>query len=75
MVLADEAEDMIKIPTLHVIGCNDPLIAGSMALYNVCDGDTSVLLDHGKGHTIPREPEVVKLICEAIGQLIDGVNS
>lgn len=60
VVLSDESEVMITIPTCHIIGSLDPYLHGSMALYNVCDPDTAYLFDHAKGHTIPRDKDTVK---------------
>lgn len=72
MLLADEAKDMIlDIPTLHVLGCNDPYLAGAVSLYNMCDEDTAELLDHGMGHAIPRDVDTVELICNAARRLVD----
>jgi hypothetical protein len=69
-LLADETEDMLDVPTLHVIGCDDPFIAGAMTLYNMCDEYTAELFDHGKGHTVPRDAGAVKLLCEAVRRLV-----
>lgn len=42
------------------VGSLDPYLAGSIALYNVCDGDTAYLFDHAKGHTLPRDKDTVR---------------
>ncbi|KAJ5825487.1 serine hydrolase FSH [Penicillium riverlandense] len=65
-VLADECLDVIDVPTCHIIGSNDPYIHGAMALYSVCDADTSVLFDHGKGHTVPRDAQTIEELAEVI---------
>lgn len=65
-LLADECEDVIDIPTCHIVGCNDPYIHGAMALYTMCDEDTAILFDHGKGHTIPRDPRTISELSSAI---------
>ena len=70
MLLADETEVRIDIPTLHLVGCNDPYLTGSIALYNMCDEDNAELLDHGKGHTVPRDAESAKLVCIATKRLV-----
>jgi hypothetical protein len=49
MILADTNDEFIDIPTCHVLGAGDPYLTGAVALYNVCDEDTAVLFDHGKG--------------------------
>jgi hypothetical protein len=70
VLLADETEVRIDIPTLHVVGCNDPYLAGSMTLYNMCDEDNAELLDHVKGHTVPRDAESTRLVCKATKRLV-----
>lgn len=66
VVFSDESELMIDAHSLHVIGANDPYIAGSMSLYNDCNEDTAMLFDHGKGHTIPRDPRTLKELADNI---------
>ncbi|KAF4470999.1 ef-hand calcium-binding domain-containing [Fusarium albosuccineum] len=65
-LLADECEDIIDVPTCHVVGCNDPYIQGAMALYGMCNEDTAVLFDHGKGHTVPRDKRTIHELATAI---------
>ncbi|RYP03313.1 hypothetical protein DL765_010540 [Monosporascus sp. GIB2] len=65
-LLADEAENAIDVPTCHVIGCKDPYIHGAMALYSMCDEDTALLFDHGKGHTVPRDARTIRELAEAV---------
>ncbi|KAK7431024.1 hypothetical protein QQZ08_002554 [Neonectria magnoliae] len=65
-LLADECEDMIDIPTCHIVGCNDPYIQGAMALYSMCVEDVALLFDHGKGHTVPRDQRTVRELATAI---------
>ncbi|RYP39452.1 hypothetical protein DL767_002186 [Monosporascus sp. MG133] len=64
-LLADEVENAIDVPTCHVIGCNDPYIHGAMALYSMCDEDTALLFDHGKGHTVPRDARTIRELAVA----------
>lgn len=71
MLLADETELMVDIPTLHVMGCNDPFLAGAMSLYNMCDEDAAELFDHGKGHTVPRDDDAIRLISDATRRLVN----
>ncbi|KAF3760396.1 hypothetical protein M406DRAFT_324809 [Cryphonectria parasitica EP155] len=70
VLLADQSHDIIDIPTLHIIGCNDPYIAGAVALYNMCDQETAEMFDHGKGHTVPRDSMTIRELCDAIERLI-----
>lgn len=37
-----------------------------MALFGVCDDDTAVLFDHGKGHTVPRDAQTIQELAEVI---------
>lgn len=70
MVLADESDLYIDVPTLHVVGANDPYRYGALALYNVSDEDSAELFDTGKGHTIPRAGDVIVELGNAIRSLI-----
>ncbi|QUC19145.1 uncharacterized protein UV8b_03386 [Ustilaginoidea virens] len=65
-LLADECQDVIDVPSCHVVGCNDPYIDGAMALFGMCDRDTAVLFDHGKGHTIPRDARTLQELVAAV---------
>ncbi|KAI9653221.1 MAG: hypothetical protein M1821_007652 [Bathelium mastoideum] len=71
IVLADECDLIITIPTCHIIGSLDPYLAGSMALYNICDMDNAYLFDHAKGHTLPRDKETVR----EIGNILRDMSS
>ena len=92
VILADESELMVDVPTLHVVGANgtvpsppiygllwlqlmvrcrvDPFRHGAYALYNVCDPDTAVFFDTGKGHTIPRSGMVITELGDAVRGLM-----
>ena len=94
LILADEQEDMLDIPSLHVIGANgkgkspgvfdnwlililavpDPFRHGAFALYNICDPDTAIFFDTGKGHTIPRSGKVITELGDAVRQLVAQAN-
>ncbi|KAJ9487555.1 hypothetical protein VN97_g5756 [Penicillium thymicola] len=70
-ILSDEGgEEIIDVPTLHVVGANDPFRYGSYALYDICDPDTTELFDMGKGHVIPRSGLVINELSNAIRELI-----
>ncbi|KAJ5744005.1 hypothetical protein N7533_008875 [Penicillium manginii] len=71
VLLADEVEDMIDVPTLHVVGANDPFRHGAYALYNVCDPDTAIFFDTGKGHTIPRSGLVINELANAVRDIVE----
>ncbi|TVY82151.1 Esterase FUS5 [Lachnellula suecica] len=66
IVLADESDLTITIPTCHIIGSLDPYLAGSIALYNICEMDNAYLFDHAKGHTLPRDRETVRELGDII---------
>ncbi|KAH8881785.1 duf341 domain-containing protein [Thozetella sp. PMI_491] len=75
VLLADECEDVIDVPTLHIVGCSDPYILGALALYNMCDEDSAELFDHGKGHTVPRDARTIKELVDGIKRLTDKKES
>ncbi|KAJ5091764.1 hypothetical protein NUU61_006634 [Penicillium alfredii] len=75
VVLADEhfGEEIINIPTCHVIGAADPFLDASMALYNLCDPDSAELFDHGGGHVIPRTKKTVDDLTGVVRDMILSV--
>ncbi|KAG9247052.1 serine hydrolase FSH [Calycina marina] len=70
LILADVDGEVIDIPTCHVIGAQDPYLQGSMALFNVCDAETAHLFDHGKGHTLPRDPRTLKELGDVVREMM-----
>lgn len=74
IVLADQSDLTITIPTTHVIGSLDPYLAGSVALYNICDMDTTYLFDHAKGHTLPRDKHTIKELGDTIRLMISQLS-
>lgn len=73
IVLADESDLTITIPTCHVIGSLDPYLAGSIALYNICEMDNAYLFDHAKGHTLPRDKHTVKELGDIIRNMVFSI--
>ncbi|KAG6006661.1 hypothetical protein E4U21_006806 [Claviceps maximensis] len=71
IMLADESDNAIDLPTCHVVGCDDPYIDGAMSLYSMCDQDSADLFDHGNGHFIPREAQTLKELSVNISALVD----
>ena len=69
VVLSDTNEELIDIPTCHVVGADDPYLHGAMGLFNVCDQDLAILFDHGKGHTIPRDAQTL----QELGHVVRGM--
>ncbi|KJZ74255.1 hypothetical protein HIM_06261 [Hirsutella minnesotensis 3608] len=70
-MLADESEDLIDVPTCHIIGCKDPYVHGALALFNMCDPDTAQLFDHGQGHTLPRDEKTISELACYVQTTID----
>lgn len=70
LLLSDETEDVINIPTCHVVGALDPMIHSAMALYNLCDPDRAEIFDHGHGHIVPREKRTVKELGQVVRTMI-----
>lgn len=68
--LADEHGQIITMPTCHIIAYNDSLIDSAVALYHLCDQASATIVDHGKGHLVPRDPKSSKLMVKGIRDLI-----
>lgn len=75
VLMADQNQDVIDIPSLHIVGCSDPYVAGAVALYNMCDRDCAELFDHGKGHTVPRDARTIQELCDSIERVISTSSS
>lgn len=56
-----------------VVGSLDPYLAGSMALYNICEMDNAYLFDHAKGHTLPRDKETIRELGDTIRLMISNM--
>ena len=69
-LLADECDDVIDVPTLHIVGCNDPWLNGSLALFALCNDDVAVLFDHGKGHTVPRDAVTTRELARSLNESV-----
>lgn len=70
LVLADTCGDLIDIPTCHVVGAGDPYLKGAVALYNVCDENTAILFDHGKGHMVPRDAKTLQELVATVRRMV-----
>ena len=70
VALADEKGQMITIPTCHIIGCNDTVIDGCVALYHVCDENSATIVDHGKGHMVPHDEKSLGIMAKGMRDLI-----
>ncbi len=65
---------IFDLPTLHIIGSRDPFLATAMLLYNLCEPNSATLFDHGKGHIIVWEPEIVKSLIEVFREQIAAIS-
>ena len=72
-LLFDEVRQVFDLPTCHVIGASDHFIEASMALYNLCDPDTAVIFDHGKGHQLVWDPKKVSNLTQVVRQMVQQV--
>ncbi|KAL8706672.1 MAG: hypothetical protein Q9201_000306 [Fulgogasparrea decipioides] len=73
LFLADVDGVMFNLPTLHVIGSSDPLIDFALALYNLCDPETARIFDHGRGHQLIWEKNIVHDLCNVLREMIQDV--
>ena len=70
VILADEKGPIIGIPTCHIIGWNDTILDGALALYHLCDEDVANIVDHGKGHMIPHDEKSSGIMAKGLRDLI-----
>ncbi|KAF2419581.1 hypothetical protein EJ08DRAFT_43567 [Tothia fuscella] len=69
-LLKDWAENRkIHIPTLHVLGKEDPLYSEGIAMSKICSGDLTSVVTHNQGHCIPRDAGTVRAIVKAMEML------
>lgn len=57
---------IIRIPTVHIFGAQDPRYPASVTLTHLCDPLVKKVYDHGGGHDIPRRAEISKKVAELI---------
>lgn len=57
---------IIRIPTVHVIGARDQWYQESLELFKLCDAKTAKLYDHGQGHILPANRKVTMAIADLI---------
>ena len=70
-LVADECGQLITIPTCHIMAHNDAVADDAVALYHICEEDLASIVDHGRGHAIPKDTKSCKLIVQAIRDLIN----
>ena len=73
--LADEVGQIISVPTCHIMAYNDPLVDTVIALHHLCDQASATIVDHGRGHLVPRDPRSSKLIIKGVRDLIGRVKT
>ncbi|KAL6718182.1 hypothetical protein ACLMJK_004270 [Lecanora helva] len=64
-LLADETKQRIRVPSVSVIGKEDPIAGAARALYELCEEGKRGLVEWEGGHGIPRG--------EAQGRMVQGV--
>jgi len=64
-------ENVVKLPSVHIVGKEDDILPHSLALYELCNEGTASLIYHSKGHMIPRDQETVKVMARSIRTLIN----
>jgi hypothetical protein len=57
---------VLGIPTVHVVGREDELYEDALKMYGLCEEESKVLVEHEKGHVIPRDGETVGRMARAI---------
>jgi hypothetical protein len=62
--------EVIKIPTLHVFGCEDAFLSSAISLFNVCEQSCAYMFDHGLGHIVPRDADNVNNLGVLLQDLI-----
>lgn len=72
-LLADQDGLLMPIPTCHILAYNDVMVAESVALYHLCDEELANIVDHGRGHTIPRDPQSCGRMTDGIRKMLDCV--
>ncbi len=69
-ISADECGQLITIPTCHILGYNDVLVDQAVGLFHLCKEEVATMVDHGRGHAIPKDPKSWRMIISGIQGLI-----
>ena len=67
---ADECGQLITIPTCHILGYNDVLVDQAVGLFHLCKEELATMVDHGRGHAIPKDAKSWRLIISCIRELM-----
>ncbi|KAH8652665.1 serine hydrolase FSH [Tricladium varicosporioides] len=62
---------IIKIPTAHIIGENDPLFESGLELSRICHRHTREIVDHKGGHEVPRGAVAISEMASCISRVFD----
>jgi len=73
VILADECGEQFRLPTLHVLGSDDPLVWGCIALYNLCNPENRVMVETGTNHVILWDQVNLVEIPKAVRKFVSGV--
>lgn len=57
---------VLGIPTVHIVGKKDELYEDAMKNYRLCEEGSRVLVEHEKGHVVPRDGETVGRMARAV---------
>lgn len=69
-LLADENGERIAVPTVSVVGAKDMWKPAGMALFDVCEGEGRVLVEHPGGHVVPRSLMSMKAMVGAVRKVV-----
>jgi hypothetical protein len=71
-LLSFEADnEVIKVPTAHIIGSKDPDFQSGVELSRICDHRTRQVFDHRAGHEVPRGTNLVSGMASVISKVFD----
>ena len=68
---ADVVGEVIRIPTVHIIGFKDQMYESSVGLSRLCDGQCREVFDHGGGHEVPRAAKATTRMAQVIKTVIE----
>lgn len=70
LVLPNETTDRILIPTVHILGADDPGRQAGKIMYDLCQESSASLIYHKGGHTIPWDLKTTAVMAEAIRRVL-----
>ena len=71
ILLADETDERIQIPTAHIVGSKDVFQLASKSLYNLCHQPSASIFEHSGTHTIPWDPMSTRAIAKEIRSVVE----